>query len=243
MIGFFILNRPKKDLSQDSSAYAGNSTATTNQPTDSVSSNFDKTKQSLTDPNSSWVIVNKQRPLPVGYAPNDLVNPKVALRLGSANEEMKVRQQTATAIEEMFMAANSAGLKLLLVSGYRSEALQKAIYNGYVAQKGQAAADTDSARPGYSEHQTGLSFDVGRTDRKCEIEACFGDTAEGKWLAANAYKYGFVIRYPANKQLVTGYVAEPWHLRYVGKELSKAVYHSGQTLEEFFELPAAPDYN
>lgn len=242
LVGFVYFSGRNKDLSQNSAAYSAGSKATTNQPTDNPDSDFNKQQHSLTSSDSIWVIVNKRRPLPVGYQPNELVAPGGPLRLSREAEEMKLRATIVKPVDVMFSDAKAAGLNLMLVSGYRSEGVQRTVYNGYVKQQGQAAADTESARPGYSEHQTGLAFDVGRTDRKCELEACFGDTAEGKWIAANAHKYGFVVRYPANKQLVTGYVYEPWHLRYVGTDLAKAIKDSGQTLEEFFTLPAAPDY-
>jgi D-alanyl-D-alanine carboxypeptidase len=109
--------------------------------------------------------------------------------------------------------------------------------------QGKAVADSQSARPGYSEHQTGLAVDVEPTSRKCEVEACFGDTPEGKWVAANAHKFGFIIRYPKNMQSVTGYIYEPWHIRYVGKELAGEMHKQNiATLEQFFGLEAAPDY-
>jgi D-alanyl-D-alanine carboxypeptidase len=203
---------------------------------------FNKKQYSIDDSASLWVVVDKLRPLKAGYIPANLVTPAVALRLSSGVEEMKMRQDAGNALVEMFTAAKTAGLPMLIASGYRSEVTQKALHASYVAQKGAAAADTDSARAGYSEHQTGLAVDVGRTDHKCEVDPCFANTAEGQWVAANAYKYGFIVRYPQNKQAITGYIYEPWHIRYVGKDLAKAVYDSGQTLEEFFELPAAPDY-
>ena len=203
---------------------------------------FNKNQFSLTDPTSLWVIVNKQRQLPDGYAPGDLVTPDVTLRLAAGNSEMKMRQEPASALKALIAGANAAGYKLLLASGYRSQASQKALHDSYVTRDGIASADASSARAGFSEHQTGLAVDVGRTDHKCEVDACFADTPEAKWLATNAYQYGFIVRYQQGKQPITGYVYEPWHLRYVGKDLAKAVYDSGQTLEEFFGLPAAPDY-
>ncbi|HSW74562.1 MAG TPA: M15 family metallopeptidase, partial [Candidatus Saccharimonadales bacterium] len=114
----------------------------------------------------------------------------------------------------------------------------------YVAAQGKSVADSQSARPGYSEHQTGLAADLGGTsDPSCNVADCFADTVEGKWLAANAYKYGFLIRYPADKVNVTGYIYEPWHIRYIGASLSTEMHKSHiETLEEFFGLPAAPSY-
>ena len=232
-------HEPKNVAKQDASTY-GNKTVvveTSPKPT-----GFDKKQFSIDDSSSLWVVVDKLRPLKAGYTPAGLATPAVALRLSAGSDEMKMRADSGAALKEMFTAAKADGSNLLIASAYRSEASQKALHASYVAQKGAAAADTDSARAGYSEHQTGLAVDVGRTDHRCEVEACFADTAEGKWIAQNAYKYGFIVRYPAGKQANTGYVYEPWHLRYVGKDLAKAIYDSGQTMEEFFDLPAAPDY-
>ncbi len=217
--------------------------ATTSTPTESPQPAFNKAKYSLTDPNSFWVVVNKRRPLPAGFEPADLVPPGVPTRLSAGAPEMQVRTLPAYAMKKMFDAAQTqASLKLMLVSGYRSEGVQRSLYASYVAQKGQAAADLDSARAGFSEHQTGLAFDVGATSGKCQVDPCFGGLPEGQWIAANSYKYGFVVRYLPGKQPITGYIAEPWHLRYVGEELAAEVYRSGLTLEEFFGLPAAPNY-
>ena len=104
-------------------------------------------------------------------------------------------------------------------------------------------ADQQSARPGYSEHQTGFAADVGPVSQNCALQQCFGDTPEGKWLAANAYKYGFIIRYAADDQDITGYEAEPWHIRYVGTELSTQMHTTGiKTLEQFFNVPGGAVY-
>lgn len=144
----------------------------------------------------------------------------------------------------MFAAAAADGVILNLQSGYRSYNLQTSVYNRWVAQKGQAVADTESARPGHSEHQTGLAADVGGVTRPaCNVEQCFADTSEGKWVAAHAHEYGFVIRYSLGQDGVTGYTYEPWHLRYVGPELARQVQAEGaKTLEAFFGLGAAGSY-
>jgi zinc D-Ala-D-Ala carboxypeptidase len=230
---------PKNAGKQDSSSYASKPVTQTEPP---APTGFDKKQQSIDDSASLWAVVNKLRPLKTGYVPAGLAAPAVALRLSASSAEMKMRPESGAALKEMFTDAKAAGSNLLIASAYRSEATQKALHASYVAQKGEAAADTDSARAGYSEHQTGLAVDVGRTDHACEVDPCFAATAEGQWVAKNAYKYGFIVRYPENKQANTGYVYEPWHLRYVGKDLAKAIYDSGQTMEEFFDLPAAPDY-
>lgn len=197
---------------------------------------FDKQQYSLTEPSSPWVIVNKDRPLAKDYRPADLVTPKVTLNSQKTAEENSLRAETAKALEELFAEADGMGFRLMLASGFRSYALQGTYYNGYVARDGQTAADRYSARPGTSEHQTGLSLDISRADRKCYLEQCFGELAEGKWLAENAYKHGLILRYPAGQEAITGYQYEPWHFRYVGKELAAELHKNNQTLEEFFEL-------
>ncbi|HET6863989.1 MAG TPA: M15 family metallopeptidase [Candidatus Saccharimonadales bacterium] len=200
-----------------------------------ASTTFNKNQYSLTDPNSIWVIVNKKHSLrPVTYAPSDLVVPSVPLR-APGNESMQLRQITASALEQMFAAAKAAGINLQLSSGYRSYSYQVGTYNSYVKQSGQAYANTISARPGFSEHQTGLAADIEPVSRQCEIVDCFANLPEGKWLAANAYKYGFLMRYPADKASITGYDYEPWHFRYIGTALSTELraLHV-ETLEEFF---------
>jgi D-alanyl-D-alanine carboxypeptidase len=205
---------------------------------------FDTKQHSLDDPASIWVIANKRRPLqPTDYSPGDLVAPDVPLRLTAQTEEMQVRAAVAAALEDLVAAAGKDGLDLMVSSAYRSYAYQEGLYNTYVRQQGQAVADTQSARPGHSEHQTGLAVDIEPASRECEIEECFGDLPEGKWVAANAYKYGFVVRYAKGKDHITGYIYEPWHLRYVGKPLAAELHRLGNpTLEEFFELDPAPDY-
>ncbi|MBC7582098.1 M15 family metallopeptidase [Aeromicrobium sp.] len=204
---------------------------------------FDKTMYSLTNPASVWVIANKQHPLgPKEYVPADLVVPNVSLRV-PGNESMQLRQVAAGALETMFSAAKSDGIAMTLSSGYRSYTYQVNLYNGYVASQGQVAADTQSARPGFSEHQTGLAVDVEPSDRTCEVEACFGGTPAGVWVKAHAYEYGFIIRYPTGKEDITGYEPEPWHLRYIGKDLAFELNRTGvTTLEEFFGISGGKSY-
>lgn len=197
---------------------------------------FDKQRHSIDRPASLWVITNKQRPLPPGYVPEDLAVPNIRLRLAASHEQMQLAQQAIPALEAMFAAASGDGATLVFGSGYRSYVLQKQFYDGYVARDGQTAADRYSARPGTSEHQTGLAFDATRTDGSCHLEICFADTPQGKWLAEHAYQHGFILRYPDKKEAITGYQYEPWHFRYVGKELASEINHTGLTLEEFFEL-------
>lgn len=229
-------NRHPVQLTKPTST-AISSTATNSQP-----ATFDKQQYSVNDPASLWVVVNKGRVLPGSYVPANLAVPKVALSESSASENMHLRTDTSAAVEKLVLAAASDGLKLMLVSGYRSYGTQQSVYNGYVSSQGQAYADSTSARPGHSEHQTGLAADLGTVTGKCQLDICFGDTPEGKWLAVNAYKYGFIIRYQKDKQSLTGYAYEPWHIRYVGSDLATQINKSGQTLEQFFTQPSFSDY-
>jgi len=203
---------------------------------------FDKTAYPTDSASSVWVVVNKGRTLPSGYIPANLTVPDVPLRLTASASEMHLRQDTASALEAMFGAAKSQGVGLMLASGYRSYSAQSSVYSSYVSQSGVAQADTFSARPGHSEHQTGLAADIEPLSRACEVEQCFESTPEGRWLAANSYRYGFVIRYQKAAQDLTGYEYEPWHVRYVGDDLAQQLQRSGQTMEQFFGLPAYTTY-
>ncbi len=205
---------------------------------------FNKRAYSTSDPASMWVVVNKQHPLsPRNYTP-DLVIPSVPMRSNISSDERQVNRQMAPALETLITAAKAEDVNLNLQSGYRSYSFQMNLYSSYVKNSGQAAADRFSARPGYSEHQTGLAADLGGTSNPgCNVEQCFDGTTEGKWLAANAYKYGFIIRYPSDKESVTGYEYEPWHIRYVGKTLSVELHDKGvETLEEFFSVNGGTVY-
>lgn len=156
---------------------------------------------------------------------------------------MQLRGEAALATEKLFAGADAAGYKLQVSTAYRGYAYQKTLYDSYVAKSGQAAADTFSARPGYSEHQTGWALDIRTADNQCPLEACFGDLPEGKWLATNAYQYGFILRYPANKTTITGYSYEPWHFRYVGASLAAEMHtQSIETMEEFFGVSGGASY-
>lgn len=207
-----------------------------------TASGFDKSANPTDEAASLWVVVNKGRALPSTYVPAGLVVPNVPLRLSNTSLEMTVRTDTARALEALFAGAKTAGLNLQLASGYRSYNEQVSVYAGYVKTSGQTAADTYSARPGHSEHQTGLAADLEPTSRNCELDQCFGDTPEGKWLALNTYKYGFVIRYQKTTQNLTGYEYEPWHVRYVGIDLAAQLNKTDQTLEQFFSLPIYKGY-
>lgn len=199
-------------------------------------------KHSLTDPASPWVVVNKHRPLsPAGYVPADLVQPRV--RLATSGESALLNSTTAAAAEKMFAAAAAAGVVITLASGYRSFNTQITTYNRWVNAEGQAAADTASARPGYSEHQTGWSFDIGDGSGRDSFTPAFANQPAAIWVKANAHLYGFVVRYPWMFHEITGYYYEPWHLRFIGVEAAGEMHARGiATLEEYFGLEAAPGY-
>lgn len=201
---------------------------------------FDRQALSIDDPASYWVIVNKLRPLnPVDYVAPDLVDVPVAYVYAP-----KLRADASAAVVQMFADFTAeTGLEMQSQSAYRSYSAQVSTYNNWVSQLGQEGADLTSARPGHSEHQTGLAIDISAKPAVCSLDQCFADTPQGTWLAANAYKYGFVLRYPDGYTAITGYEFEPWHYRYVGVELATEYVTSGATtLEEFFGLPAAPTY-
>lgn len=239
IVGFFAYNAA---ITPDDVTIAQPQSNPSSTTETAVPQSFNKAQYPLDQPTSIWVIVNKQRSLPVTYVPT-LVVPDVRLRLTSSEQQMQIGANTAPAVKELFVAAKAEGVNLVFGSGYRSATLQKQFYDSYVAKSGQAEADTYSARPGHSEHQSGLAMDITSPSGTCHLEICWKNTAEGKWLAANANKYGFVIRYPEGKEMITGYQYEPWHIRYVGKELAAELATTNQTLEEFFEIGPANLYD
>ncbi|MCQ4090757.1 D-alanyl-D-alanine carboxypeptidase family protein [Exiguobacterium sp. LL15] len=182
------------------------------------------------------VVVNKKYSLPIDYKPSDLVVPNVSFSYSGVLEQSYMRAPAAKQMEKMFAAAKKEGVTLNAVSGFRSGARQKVLYNNYVARDGKAAADQYSARPGNSEHQTGLAFDISAPSVGNGLTAALGDTKEGKWIANNADKYGFIVRYDRGFQSRTGYTYEPWHIRYVGVDVATQIKNNGQTLEEYMKV-------
>ena len=202
-------------------------------PTPTPTPTFDKKQFSLTDPSSDWVMVNKQNPLnPKDYAP-----PLAPLNLPGYKGQM--RPEAASALQQLFADYHAqTGDTLSVVSPYRSYPDQVSVYNGWVSRLGQAQADRQSARPGFSEHQTGLAVDIDTA-----VSQSFGQTAAGQWLAQNSWKYGFVVRYQDGQEGITGYEYEPWHFRYVGVPLATELQKEGfPSLETFFGYPPAPSY-
>ncbi|MGE1128257.1 M15 family metallopeptidase [Bacillus wiedmannii] len=186
----------------------------------------------ISNPNSMLVLVNKSRRLPDGYRPPDLVIPKVRYSSEGDQEKKKMRKEAASALEEMFQQADKEHIFLFAVSGFRSFDRQKALNTMYKKQDGEAKTAMSSAVPGTSEHQTGLAMDITSQSAKFQLETVFGETKEGQWLCENAHKFGFVIRYTKEKESLTGYRFEPWHVRYVGNPQATYLYENQLTLEE-----------
>lgn len=138
--------------------------------------------------------------------------------------------QALEALRKLQAGAKQAGYSIPLISGFRSHAKQIELYNRYVTRDGKDAADTYSARPGHSEHETGLTFDIGSVDDN------YGETNAGKWLAAHCHEYGFIIRYPKGKESITKYQYEPWHVRYVGVKAATEISNQNITLEEYLGI-------
>ena len=182
--------------------------------------------------NTYHQVVNKKIALTKDYIPQNLVIPKVKFNFSGQQEKKHMEKEAADALEKLFAAATKQKHTLVAVSGYRSYARQSQIFNSNVKKYGENTANRSSARPGQSEHQTGLAMDISAKSANYNLTESFGTTKEGKWLADNAYQYGFIIRYPKDKEKITGYVYEPWHVRYVGKELAAYLYENKLTLEE-----------
>jgi len=205
---------------------------------------IDLTTNSIDAADSLWVVVNKSRGLkPAKFIPQDLITPKFGA-LNANPYGRKLRKDAGNAAIALAKAMAAAGKgKLVIQSAYRSYTEQDTIHARQVSRYGLKAGEALAARPGYSEHQTGLAMDVSARSQGCQIRVCFGGTKAGTWLAANAYKYGWIIRYPSFATKITGYQYEPWHLRFVGVELATDMHDKKiHTLEQYFKLPAAPNY-
>jgi D-alanyl-D-alanine carboxypeptidase len=186
------------------------------------------------------VVVNKRRPLiPRDYVPADLV----PVRVPYIGARPLLRREAAIEVESLFAAfTKETGLKMQSNSAYRSYSAQQAEYRTFSRKLGTAAAEETTALPGYSEHQTGLAIDIGARGSSCSARDCFAATPQGQWLAHNAWRFGFIIRYPEGQQAVTGYSYEPWHIRFVGTTLAGKIHGHFGSLEAYFHLPAAPSY-
>lgn len=168
-------------------------------------------------------VVTKRTPVdPLDYAPDDLVT--------WPGTDYQVRQEVAEQLELLFAAAEADDLGFRVISGYRSYETQAGTYDYWLRQSGRAAADATSARPGHSEHQTGLAVDLDNLTGECYLEQCFGETDDGRWLAEHAHEFGFLISYPQGARAITGFAYEPWHVRYVGPQVAGDMERRGIAL-------------
>ena len=176
------------------------------------------------------IIANKYFELGMEFTPEDLVDVPITHRY---SDRVQLTREAYDAFMEMWNAAHDEqDIYLILASGYRSAKEQKEVYDEYDKSYGREFADNVAARPGYSEHQTGLAIDV--YSKECASAKTFKDSKTYAWLIENSYKYGFILRYPENKKSLTGYNYESWHYRYLGKDLAKKVHDSGLTYDEYY---------
>lgn len=177
--------------------------------------------------NTNLILVNKYNYLTEDYIPENLEPIDIAY----ARSGMQLVREAKEAFETLSEDAKKEGINIIAMSSYRSYDYQVNLYDNYVATDGKEAADTYSARAGYSEHQTGLAVDV---YNKVLPYTSFEETEEFNWMQENAYKYGFILRFPKDKVNITGYQYESWHYRYVGKEAAKYIHNHDLTLEEYY---------
>lgn len=190
--------------------------------------NFYKNIKDVENPKKIDVLVNKNNRLDKFYRPNDLVE----LNVMYANKDKYLRKEAAKSFEKLSSDASKLGYKIIAVSTYRSYFYQQELFNYYVKTMGENKALKASAKPGHSEHQTGLAVDVmGSNEDYNEFEK----SIEFEWMRDNAHKYGFVLRYPKGKEKITGFKYEPWHYRYVGTKLASYLYENDLSLEEYYE--------
>lgn len=177
------------------------------------------------------LLVNKHYLLDKDYIPDDLVNVSQNYAWGEVGSQ-KVREVAYNAFLDMWNAANEEGYYLMINSSYRSYEDQEIVYNNYKNSSGERFADSIAARPGSSEHQTGLALDIfSKTNTN---KNTFSQTDEAKWLKENAHNYGFILRYPEDKVDITGYSFESWHYRYVGVDIATYIYENDITYEEYY---------
>lgn len=178
------------------------------------------------------ILVNKTYGLHETDEPGDLV--MVSFRADDRPAQyQKLRAEAAAAFDRMAQEAKANGLTIVVTTAYRPYSYQKQLHDTYLKSNGQLWTENYSADPGHSEHQTGLAADVSSPSADYELKQAFANTAEGKWLADNAHRFGFIIRYPEGKEAITGYKYEPWHIRYVGVGPAAEIYNGNLTLEEY----------
>ncbi len=191
-----------------------------------VENEFYKNIKLITKPDELLVLVNKNNQLLNSYVPNNLEN----ISLKFANKDKYLRKEAKEAFEKLASDASNLGYRIVAVSAYRDYNYQNQLFNYYVSEKGLDYALECSAKPGHSEHQTGLAVDVEGENKDYDN---FEDTKEFKWMKNNSHKYGFILRYPKGKEHITGFKYEPWHYRYVGIDVATTIYNNNITLEEY----------
>lgn len=215
--GYSLLASKEKDTYADTNEIESNQEEVKEEPEHIRSEYIEGEKPLYVD---GILVVNKDYGLPRNYETD------------TGREDSEAME----AFKEMKEAARKDGIIINIRSGYRSYYTQVDLYNSYVRRDGKAAADRYSARPGFSEHQTGLVLDITTGNTSRSIGTWFDDTPQAEWLYENAYKYGFILRYPQGKEDITGYMYESWHYRYIGKEHSKKFNMNNLTLEEYLGL-------
>lgn len=208
---------------------ASNSQTAADEQSGQSETKADSKTTDITSTDSITMLVNKNHSISESYIPADLVTVNLP-----STRETQLRSVAAEDLTKLFNAASSAGYDLSCCSGYRSYETQSELYAWNVDTYGVDGAELVSARPGMSEHQLGLAMDVTSASVGFDLLESFGSTPEGQFLRDNAYKYGFIIRYPQGKTDITGYAYEPWHLRYLGVDVATDIYNSGKTMEEYF---------
>lgn len=196
--------------------------------------NMDFDKEDYVDPLvidefDDYVLVNKHRQLSSEYVPDDLVT--IDEEYVKSDEEIEIERNVAKAFYDMAEAASKEGLELMVSSGYRSYKDQEEITNTYLELYGQNYVDNYVAKPGFSEHQTAMSLDIASKSVNT-----FVNSDEYTWMMDNAYKYGFILRYPKSKEDITGYKCEAWHYRYVGKKIAKYIKENNITYDEYYVI-------
>lgn len=184
----------------------------------------------ISNGNDLLALVTKETTLKSSYAPADLV--RIPEYMYPARE-LWLREEALRQLEKLWQAAADDGVTLTIISAYRSYAYQQTLFQNYAGSYGEDAANRFSARPGQSEHQLGTTVDFGGT--AVDLKAAYADTDQGRWLAENAYSFGFAMSYPEGKEEITGYIFEPWHYRYIGPEAAAEWYAAGLSLKEFLQ--------
>ncbi|ENK1244547.1 M15 family metallopeptidase [Clostridium botulinum] len=236
-----IKNNSNKNNNQQTVKNKSNNKNNNDSKDDSKNNNQEITKNESNSKNNkkqnlkqNLLLVNRENKLDEDYFPRDLTVPNVRF-LGNRNFQIKrLRRVASEALENLFQEAKKENITLLGVSGYRNYNYQINVYNNSVHRNGKEHADKYVAQPGSSEHQTGLAMDIVSTEY-INLDEDFVNTKAYKWLKENCYKYGFIIRYPEEKEYITGYKFEPWHIRYVGVEVATEIMNRGITLEEYLQ--------